>query len=92
VWTQLVSIWQVIGRLVRGGQPARVYFCDGAFAPRTGQRETDERDVVATSLLMGLREALDPYFAPSTTEPDHELVQVLYQPLYEALSRIRGMG
>ena len=32
-WDQLVSIWQVIGRLVRGGVPARVVFVDAAFAP-----------------------------------------------------------
>lgn len=32
-WDQLVTIWQVIGRLVRGGVPARVVFVDAAFAP-----------------------------------------------------------
>lgn len=32
-WDQMVSIWQVIGRLVRGGVPARVVFVDAAFAP-----------------------------------------------------------
>ncbi len=31
-WTQLVSIWQIIGRLLRGGVPARVYFIDVRFA------------------------------------------------------------
>ena len=29
----MVTIWQVIGRLVRGGVPARVVFMDAAFAP-----------------------------------------------------------
>jgi hypothetical protein len=32
-WDQMVTIWQVIGRLVRGGVPARVLFVDAAFAP-----------------------------------------------------------
>ncbi|MFE3873038.1 hypothetical protein ACFXPX_01410 [Kitasatospora sp. NPDC059146] len=32
-WDQLTTIWQVIGRLVRGGVPARVVFVDAAFAP-----------------------------------------------------------
>ena len=32
-WDQMVTIWQVIGRLVRGGVPARVVFMDAAFAP-----------------------------------------------------------
>ncbi|WP_345613077.1 hypothetical protein [Pseudonocardia adelaidensis] len=52
-WTQLVTIWQVIGRLLRGGQPARVYFCDAAFAPRTARRAEDDTDVddETTSLL-----------------------------------------
>jgi hypothetical protein len=92
IWSQLVSIWQVIGRLVRGGQPARVYFCDGAFAPMTGQRENEDRDAVATSLLLGLRHVLDPYFTEDSAEPDRELVQTMYRPLFEALRRIKGMG
>jgi pPIWI RE three-gene island domain Z len=37
-WDQLVTIWQVIGRLVRGGVPARVVFVDAAFAPALAQR------------------------------------------------------
>jgi hypothetical protein len=37
-WDQLVTIWQVIGRLVRGGVPARVVFVDAAFAPALAHR------------------------------------------------------
>ena len=33
-WDTLVLMWQVIGRLVRGGVPARVAFVDAAFAPQ----------------------------------------------------------
>ena len=41
-WDQLVVMWQVIGRLVRGGAPARVVFVDAAFAPReAGLTATD---------------------------------------------------
>jgi hypothetical protein len=35
-WSQLVTIWQVIGRLVRGGSPARVFFCDAGSRIKTG--------------------------------------------------------
>ena len=35
---QFVTIWQTIGRLLRGGRDARVYFADGAFAPKKGKR------------------------------------------------------
>ncbi|MFD0583127.1 transposase [Dactylosporangium darangshiense] len=85
-WTQLVTIWQVIGRLVRGGQAAKVYFCDAAFAPRTAQRIDGVSDVAGTSLLLGLREVLDPYFQPECTDDDRHLVKALYQPLRQALS------
>lgn len=37
-WDQLVTLWQVIGRLVRGGVPARVVFVDAAFAPRLARQ------------------------------------------------------
>ncbi|MEU4587937.1 hypothetical protein AB0F92_38800 [Kitasatospora aureofaciens] len=37
-WDQLVTLWQVIGRLVRGGVPARVVFVDAAFAPALARR------------------------------------------------------
>ncbi|WP_124726795.1 hypothetical protein [Staphylospora marina] len=30
-WVLFVNVWQMIGRLVRGGEPARVYYCDASF-------------------------------------------------------------
>ncbi len=89
-WTQLVSIWQVAGRLLRGGQAARVYFCDAAFAPNTARRSDDAADVddAGTSLLLGMRAVLDPYFEPAGTHADRYLVQALYQPLHRALTMI----
>jgi hypothetical protein len=75
-WDQLVVLWQVIGRLVRGGVAARVVFVDAQFArnrakaqspkaqaPKAG-RVAMRYDSVRTSLLHGIREALRPYFAP----------------------------
>jgi hypothetical protein len=87
-WTQLVTIWQVVGRLLRGGQAAKVYFCDAAFAPLTARRsETDaDLDDASTSLLYGMRDVLTPYFDPTSTDPNRHLVQALYQPLFQALT------
>ncbi|WP_246111774.1 hypothetical protein [Streptomyces hawaiiensis] len=88
-WDQLVVMWQVIGRLVRGGVPARVVFVDAAFSPReAGFQDTDTPD---TSLLASMREVLAPYFEDGNAaerDPapiDKSLVRELYEPLYRAL-------
>lgn len=102
-WDQLVTIWQVIGRLVRGGVPARVVFVDARFAPRyaaatapgVGTAQPARPGGPDDGLLAGLRAVLSPYFAPDTdpaffADPaDPALVRMLYQPLYDAL---RGMA
>jgi len=88
-WTQLVSIWQVIGRLVRGGSPARVFFCDGAFL-----RMTDGEDPNPIgSLLVEMRSVLRPYFDEQSaiSVDDRLIVQTLYGPLYAALQHSRGV-
>ncbi|MFI6324793.1 hypothetical protein ACIBG8_45220 [Nonomuraea sp. NPDC050556] len=90
IWTQLVTIWQVIGRLVRGGQDAQVFFCDAAFAPNTAGPD-DLTDTAATSLVIGLRSVLDPYFDLSSTDPERFLVEALYGPLHQALRNVKGM-
>ncbi|MGW2294832.1 pPIWI_RE_Z domain-containing protein [Streptomyces violaceorubidus] len=85
-WDQLVVMWQVIGRLVRGGVPARVVFVDAAFSPReAGLQATD---TPATSLLASMRQLLAPYFTPHSRVPgmDKSLVTALYEPLYRALA------
>ncbi|MGW8600970.1 pPIWI_RE_Z domain-containing protein [Streptomyces sp. NPDC055893] len=88
-WDQLVVMWQVIGRLVRGGVPARVVFVDAAFSPReAGFQDTDTPD---TSLLASMREVLAPFFEDGNTAERHlapidkSLVRELYEPLYRAL-------
>jgi restriction endonuclease in pPIWI_RE module len=91
IWSHLVTIWQVIGRLVRGGSPARVYFCDAAFAPRTSKLEEDGDDA-GSSLLVGMHEVLRPYFDPAADLPDRPLVQMLYGPLFAALEQIGGLS
>ncbi len=87
-WGQMVSIWQVIGRLVRGGSPARVVFCDAAFAPAL--TEADDRTPAMPSLLLEMRRILRPYFNGSGGS-DSALVQTLYGPLYTALVQMQGV-
>jgi hypothetical protein len=86
-WDQLVLMWQVIGRLIRGGVPARVVFVDAAFFPR-GAGLTGA-DTPATSLLLSIRQVLAPYFSgdpdPGADPVDRSIVQFLYEPLYQAL-------
>lgn len=84
-WDQLVVMWQVIGRLVRGGVEARVVFVDAAFSPR--EAGLNAIDTPATSLLVSMREVLAPYFSDASAVPtlDRSLVKALYEPLYRAL-------
>ncbi|RST14034.1 hypothetical protein EF908_36975 [Streptomyces sp. WAC04770] len=101
VWDQLVTLWQVIGRLVRGGVPARVVFVDAAFAPRLAAAQAPVAGRSRRSrtndpgLLVRLRDVLAPYFsgtertAGGPDPADIELVKLLYRPLYEALC---GLG
>ncbi|MEU5696824.1 hypothetical protein [Actinosynnema sp. NPDC020468] len=91
-WDLLVLIWQVIGRLVRGGVPARVVFVDAAFAPNTAARTDDAEDQIGdspeTSLLHSIVQVLRPYFggAAEVTAHDRKIVTALYLPLWKSLT------
>lgn len=54
--TLAVSIWQTIGRGVRGGVPILVYFLDKMFAPLSAKGKQDDE---TTSLLVGIIKVLD---------------------------------
>ncbi|MFC8422738.1 hypothetical protein ACFUN7_17985 [Streptomyces sp. NPDC057236] len=94
-WDQLVTMWQVIGRLVRGGVPARVVFVDAAFAPRLARSlaptASGAAAPAADGLLRALRSVLAPYFASDAApdafpDPaDPALARLLYQPFHDAL-------
>lgn len=91
-WDRLVTMWQVIGRLVRGGVPARVVFVDAKFAPRMAEAQAPGAvdstrtalDTAATSLLVNMKEVLEPYFA--ATDAEAQLVRMLYAPVYRGLT------
>jgi hypothetical protein len=94
-WDQLVVIWQVIGRLVRGGVPARAVFVDAAFVPVTAgiANTKDTRDTADTSLLAAMREQLRPYFEDTDLDPlEVSLVKNLYSPFYQALTQLPAIA
>lgn len=87
-WDMLVLMWQVIGRLVRGGVPARVVFIDVAFAPNSGA--TPPRpDTPASSLLHSVLDVLNPYFEGDTKTAEEQVIaRALYEPLRRMLARL----
>ncbi|CAM5305285.1 hypothetical protein [Streptomyces avidinii] len=97
-WDQLVTMWQVIGRLVRGGVPARVVFVDAAFAPALAKALSPRSDThtvpPADGLLQALGTILTPYFTGSAAvDPaDAQLARLLYQPFHNALSSLESHG
>jgi hypothetical protein len=87
-WDMLVLMWQVIGRLVRGGVPARIVFVDAAFAPNLAE-ESKLPDTRETSLLHSMLHVLRPYFDAGPDVPEHDrfIVEALYRPFWLALNR-----
>ncbi|MFD8963258.1 hypothetical protein ACFV0W_41625, partial [Streptomyces anulatus] len=87
-WDMLVLMWQVIGRLVRGGVPARVVFVDAAFAPN--RAATPERpDTPESSLLHSIVDVLDPYFEGDAKSAEEQFIaRALYEPLRRMLTRL----
>ena len=72
-WTNIPPLNQVAGRMLRGGATARVYFCDGAFAP------ADDN-----SPLLGMYRAID----DALHGPDAHIADTLYTPLHSALKTL----
>ena len=87
-WDLLVVIWQVIGRLVRGGVEARVVFVDAAFAPNQATVPAGV-DTPESSLLHSILDVLAPYFdVGSDVGPQNRrIAMALYKPLWAAMYR-----
>ncbi|MER5981772.1 hypothetical protein [Streptomyces sp. NPDC001787] len=87
-WDLLVLMWQVIGRLVRGGVPARVVFVDAAFAPCASATPPGP-DTPESSLLHSVLDVLRPYFAGTGEKSEHDrfITEALYGPLWLMLNR-----
>ncbi len=71
-----MSIWQIIGRLLQGNVPARVYFIDAKFAPQLAYGLPDSE---ATSLLVGIIKAL----RSSRDDAEHAYERTLLRSLYD---------
>ncbi|MEV3854921.1 hypothetical protein AB0J38_11400 [Streptomyces sp. NPDC050095] len=72
-WTNIAPLNQIAGRMLRGASRARVYFCDGAFAPRSDD-----------SVLLGMYRALE----EAMSGPDGDIAQPLYLPLRHGLRNL----
>ncbi len=84
-WNQLVKIWQIIGRLVRGNVPAEVYFLDAKFAPFSAEGLKDKAN---TSLLVAIIKTLELHLENSDLEPWRlTLARSLYGDFLKALKK-----
>ncbi|GJD22773.1 hypothetical protein RIVM261_077290 [Rivularia sp. IAM M-261] len=89
-WSQLVSIWQIIGRLVRGGVPCIVHFLDAKFAPLSAKGEVDTE---VTSLLVGIIKELEVAIDASGKKPwEATIASSLYGAFFNALSKMKDNG
>ena len=89
-WTQLVSIWQIIGRLVRGGVPCIVHFIDVKFAPKSADGEIDSE---VTSLLVGIIQELQSAIADEQKRPYQKtLASALYSAFFNALKQTQALN
>jgi hypothetical protein len=89
-WTQLVSIWQIIGRLVRGGVPCIVHFLDVKFAPKSA---TGELDSEVTSLLVSIIKELQLEVEGEGKRPyERTLARSLYGAFLNALKQTKDLN
>jgi hypothetical protein len=87
-WTQFVSIWQIVGRLVRGGVPCVVHFLDRQFAPNSAE---GKRDRETTSLLVGILNELRDSIESEQKRPyEKTLARSLYGAFWKALKNTKG--
>lgn len=72
-WTNIAPLNQIAGRMLRGASRARIYFCDGAFAPHSDD-----------SALLGMYRALD----EAMSGADADVADPLYRPLWHGLRNL----
>lgn len=88
-WTQFVSIWQIVGRLVRGGVPCIVHFLDAKFAPQSVDNQLDSE---VTSLLVGIIQELQLAIdAQSKQTWEKTLAKSLYGAFFNALKQTKDL-
>ncbi|MFF2192074.1 hypothetical protein [Streptomyces sp. NPDC058157] len=72
-WTNIPPLNQIAGRMLRGAARARIYFCDGAFDPRSD-------DSILLGMYRAMHEALE--------GRDALIAQPLYLPLMHGLHNL----
>lgn len=88
-WTQLVSIWQIIGRLVRGGVPCIVHFMDVKFAPLSVESKVDSE---VSSLLIGIIKELQLAIEAEGKQPwEKTIARSLYGAFFNALKQTKTL-
>ena len=90
LWTQLVLVWQCIGRLLRGGVSARVHFVDAKWSEVSSGLVAGRHDTEETSMLIGFSQVLDQALA----DPDlgrRAVAEALYGPFATALKNVKGV-
>lgn len=78
----LVPVLQTIGRAIRRGSPAQVYFVDAAWAPYSAEEKPDHS---RSSVLVGMQELLDQMV------DGNEVMTALYGPFAQAFSEIENL-
>lgn len=85
----LIPILQTIGRAIRGGSPADVYFVDAAWAPHSAEKKADtSRTSELVMMRKMLREYLGPDCPPAYCPP---VLAALYGPFGTAFEQIDGL-
>lgn len=93
IWDILVCLWQVIGRLIRGGNHAEIYWCDAKFGINSANNIDNTKETNKTSILIAMVELLRPYFSDDENLPQFEktLVRALYEPFYRAIAHTKNL-
>ncbi|MBX3585876.1 MAG: hypothetical protein KF796_04465 [Ramlibacter sp.] len=79
-WDLLTSVWQTIGRGIRGGVPVYVAFCDERFSPGLF---AGKLDTAHSSCLVQIKETLTKAVSQGD---DRKTAQSLYGPFNDALT------
>jgi hypothetical protein len=78
-WFTFIQVWQMTGRLLRGGTNARIFYVDAKFSPNYLK---DEMDTPKTSMLESWKNILNQQAA----DP---IIQALYGPFIDSLNQLQ---
>ncbi|MFB5676444.1 hypothetical protein ACE3NQ_08585 [Paenibacillus terreus] len=85
IFDLFVNIWQLTGRLIRGGVDARILYLDASFAPKSAEYGEDSYD---TSLLLAMRAELAEKL---NSNDDSTIIEVLFDVMIKGLNNLEGV-